>query len=202
MSLENEYFNEKAFFENEKKALAKLEATEIKEDENNPFSLEERINAKQKGIESYKKSIKESEELIEEIQEELINFIKNGGEVSEKTKEAIGYFEPINVNFKIVSNKNDEIYVEGYVTINDEEAEDTDWYYWDGSQYRYSQRAILHDGVQITGATWEQENEIAQFEGDLADDGIWIDGAILQSNDDENRTFVRENCTIIINGDD
>lgn len=107
-------------------------------------------------------------------------------------------FEEFDVNFKIVSNKNDEIYVEGYVTINDEEAEDTDWYYWNGSGYSL-QRVIWHDGVQITGATWEQGNEIAQFESALVDDDEWITDAILQSNDDENGTYVRKNITLLIN---
>ena len=107
-------------------------------------------------------------------------------------------FEEFDVNFKIISNKNDELYVEGYVTINGEEAEDTDWYFWNGSGYN-SQRVIEHDGVQITGATWEQENEIAQFESDLVDDDGWITDAILQSNYDENVTYVRENVTLIIN---
>lgn len=107
-------------------------------------------------------------------------------------------FEEFDVNFKIISNKNQDIYVEGYVTINDEEAEDVDWYYWNGSGYNNNQ-IIWHGGVQITGATWEQENEIAQFESDLVDDNEWITDAILQSNDDENRTHVRENVTLIIN---
>ena len=107
-------------------------------------------------------------------------------------------FESFDVNFKIVSNKNKAIYVEGYVTINDEEAEDVDWYYWTGSQYN-SQRCIHHDEVKISGATWEQENEIAQFESDMADDCLFIDDVILQSDDDENGTYVRENVTLIIN---
>ena len=85
MSLENDYYNEKAYLKAEKEKLAKLEATEIKEDENNPFSIEERNEAKKRGIKSCKESIKESEEIIDEIKEELIEFIKNGGEVSEIT---------------------------------------------------------------------------------------------------------------------
>ena len=107
-------------------------------------------------------------------------------------------FEEFDVNFKIISNQNEDLYVEGYVTINDEDAEDVDWYYWNGNGYD-SQRTIFHDGVQISGATWEQENEIAQFESDLADDCFFIDEVILQSEEDENRTYVREKCTLIIN---
>ena len=36
-------------------------------------------------------------------------------------------FEEFDVNFKIVSNKNENVYCEGYVTINYDEAEDVDW---------------------------------------------------------------------------
>ena len=78
-------------------------------------------------------------------------------------------FEEFNVDFKIISNKNDEVYIEGYVTINDEEAEDVDWYYWNGSGYN-NNMIIWHDGVQISGSTFEQENEIEQFRSDLIDD--------------------------------
>jgi hypothetical protein len=90
MSLENEYYNEKAYLEAEKEKLAKLEATEIKEDENKPFSIEERTQSKQRGINSIKEDIKESTEILKEIREELIEFINNGGEVSELTKKELG----------------------------------------------------------------------------------------------------------------
>lgn len=192
MSLENEYYNEKQLLENAQENLAKFEEMDVTE------MSREQIEARERGIRMVKEDIKESEEILEEIREELNEFIKNGGEVSEKTKESIGYFEPIDINFKIVSNKNEQVYVEGYATINDEEAEDVDWYYWNGSGYNNNQ-IIWHDGVQITGATWEQGNEIAQFESDLVDDNEWITDAILQSNDDENRTYVRKNITLLIN---
>lgn len=110
-------------------------------------------------------------------------------------------FEAFDVEFKIVSNRNNEVYVEGHVTINDEEAEDVDWYFFDGIQYS-SQRKIFHDGIATENNWFEQENEIAQFESDLVDDGIWIDDAILQSDEDENCTYVRENLTLIINEGD
>lgn len=101
------------------------------------------------------------------------------------------------VYFKIVSNKNENVYSEGYVTIN-EDAEDVDWYYWNGNGYQ-SRLFIHHDEIQITCASFEQENEIEQFRSDLMDDDEWITDVILQSNDDENRTCVRENLTLIIN---
>ena len=110
-------------------------------------------------------------------------------------------FEEFDVNFKIVSNKNENVYCEGYVTINDEEAEDVVWYYWTGNGYQ-SRPNYHHNKEEITGLTDIQNNEIDTFRVDYSNDALWIDTCILQSEEDENRTFVRENCTIIINGDD
>lgn len=107
-------------------------------------------------------------------------------------------FEEFDVSFKIVSNKNENVYCEGYVTINDEEAEDVDWYYWTGNGYD-SRPYYHHDAEQITGLTREQSNEIDEFINDYMDDALWIDDAILQSEEDEDRTYVRKNCTLIIN---
>lgn len=107
-------------------------------------------------------------------------------------------FEEFDVNFKIVSNKNEKVYVEGYVTINDEESEDVDWYYWTGTQYQQSPY-YHHDEEEITGLTTEQNDEIDKFKVDYMEDAFWIDTSILQSDADENRTYVRENCTLIIN---
>lgn len=107
-------------------------------------------------------------------------------------------FEEFDVSFKIVSNKNKNVYCEGYVTINDEDAEDVDWYYWTGNGYD-SRPYYHHDSEQITGLTQEQSNEIEQFKIDYAEDSLWIDTVILQSDDDENRTHIRKNCTLIIN---
>lgn len=192
VSLENEYFNEKQLLENAQERLNKMESLDVEK------MTKEQLEARDRVIKGAKEEIEECEELLEEIKEELVEFINNGGEVSEKTKEAINYFEQIRVDFKIVSNRNDEVYTEGYVEINDAEAEDVDWYYWNGSGYD-SHRIIWHDGIEITGATVEQENEIAEFESDLMDEVDWTTDVILQSDDDENRTYVRENLTIIIN---
>lgn len=202
MSLENEYFHWKQMREKAERNIAKMEDLDVEN------MSQEQLEARERVIKGAKEEIKECEEMLEEIKEELVEFINNGGEVSEKTKEELSEeddsstdFESFDVHFKVISNRNEEIYVEGYVTINDEEAEDADWYFWQGSQYG-NQRKIHHDGIEITGATVEQENEIAQFESDLADDGIWIDDCILQSDDDENKTHARENLTLIINEGD
>jgi len=192
MSLENEYYTEKQLLENAREKLAKMEELDIEN------MTQEQLEARERVIKRAKEDIKESEELLTEIKEELVEFIDNGGEISEEIKEEINYFESFDVSFKIVSNRNEEVYVEGYVTINDSEAEDIDWYFWNGTGYQ-SRRFLFHDGISIKGSTIEQENELAQFESDLADDGLWIDDAILQSDDTENRTYVRENLILIIN---
>lgn len=192
MSLENEYYTEKQLLENAREKLAKMEEMDVKN------MTQEQLEARERVIKRAKEDIKESEELLTEIKEELVEFIDNGGEISEEIKEEINYFESFDVSFKIVSNRNEEVYVEGYVTINDSEAEDVDWYFWNGTGYQ-SRRFLFHDGISIKGSTIEQENELAQFESDLSDEGIWIDDVILQSDADENRTHVRKNCTLIIN---
>lgn len=111
--------------------------------------------------------------------------------------EVIKMFEEFDINFKILSNKYD-ISVEGYVTINDEDGENVDWHYWNGNGYQ-SRPFYHHDGEKITGLTGEQNNEIDEFIKNYSDDSLWIDTMIVQSNENENRTFVRENCTLIIN---
>ena len=102
------------------------------------------------------------------------------------------------INFEIRSNKNKEIYSEGYVEIPyDIEAEDVDWYYWTGNGYQ-SRWFTHHDGV-ILSPTEEQNNEVDQFMADYADDCDWIDTVIVQSEEYENKTYVRENLTLTIN---
>lgn len=102
------------------------------------------------------------------------------------------------VNFKIVSNKNDEVYMEGFVEIHDDLAEDVDWNYWTGNGYQTTP-FYHHDAEDIKGLTVEQNRDIDTFKEDYSDDALWIDTCILQSSEDENRTYVRENCTLIIN---
>ena len=107
-------------------------------------------------------------------------------------------FEAFDIEFKVVSNKNKNVYIEGYVTINDEDGEDVDWYYWTGNGHQ-TRPFYHHDQEKITGLTQEQSDEIDEFKNNYEEDSFWIDTAILQSNEDENGTYVRENCTLIIN---
>lgn len=106
------------------------------------------------------------------------------------------------INFKIVSNENEEVYIEGYVNIPSDECEDEeiDWYYFDSQGFATPQMFIEHDGVDgFKGATDRQKEEIRQFLIDYREDSFWINTVICQSNEDENRTHVRENVTLIIN---
>lgn len=194
VSLENEYFNEKQLLENAQARLNKMESLDVEN------MTQEQLEARERVIKGAKEEIKECEEMLEEIKEELVEFINNGGEVSEKTKEAINYFEPIRIDFKIVSNRNPEVYTDGYVEINDAEAEDCDWYYYDAQGMPNTQFFVEHDGVDgFKGATDKQQWEVEQFRVDYGEDAFWIDECILQSDYDENRTYVRENLTLIIN---
>ena len=105
------------------------------------------------------------------------------------------------INFKIISNKNENVYCEGYVTINDKEGKDAEWYYWTGNGYQ--ERPFYHHNKEkITGLTDIQDNEIDTFKIDHMNNALWIDTYILQSKKDEKKKFVRKNCTIIINGDE
>jgi len=118
----------------------------------------------------------------------------------EEEDDSSNSFEAFDVSFKVVSNRNHNVYVEGYVTINDENAEDVDWYYLDAQGIPQNQMFVEHDGVDgFAGATDEQEWEVEQFRSDYGEDAFWIDNCILQSDADENRTHVRKNCTLIIN---
>lgn len=85
VSLENEYYTFKQQLENEKNNLKEFESIKITEDNNNPFSIEERIASKERGIKSCQKEIQELEKIFQEVKEELTEYINNGGEVSEST---------------------------------------------------------------------------------------------------------------------
>ena len=199
MNLENEYLHLKQELKFEEENLAKFEAIDISD------KTDEQIEARNRGIKSVKKSIEEIKELIEEVKEELKELIQNGGEVSQATIDELQEADEtdpfeITVHFKIVSNKNENVYIEGYVDINDEEAEDVEWYYYDAQGFATQHMFVEHNQVDgFKGPTYEQQVEIDTFRDDYAADALWIDECILQSEEDENRTYLRENCTLIIN---
>lgn len=182
--LENEYYNEKKLLENARDNLAEFEALNVEE------MTEEQIAARNRGIESCKEDINESEEILSEIKEELVEFINNGGEVSEKTKEEIGYFEPITIDFDVYLSTNPNVHYSGYVGINDADAEDTDWHYYrlDG-QISYEHQVIVHENEEITGLTKTQYEELEKFSKSSDKYNEEITDIILQSEENENRTY-------------
>ena len=210
MSLENELFHFKAELKNEEEKLAKLESIEIVEDENNPASIENRIEAKRRGIESCKEQIKEIKELIAEVKGELREFIENGGEVSQVTLDELKDADESEkdsseiIEFKVVSNRNKDIYYEGCVIINEANIHDSEWFYYDGQGIPSSQMFIEHEGILKQGlfskdVTETQKWEIEQFRGESGQESYWIDSHILESREDENKTYRGEYCTVIIN---
>lgn len=142
-------------------------------------------------------------EVFETKQHIKENFSEEIKEVFKIESEEVSYtsdFEEFDIYFKVVSNKNPDVHIEGYVTINDEEAEDVDWYYLDAQGIPQNQMFVEHDGVDgFAGATDEQKWEVEQFRSDYGEDAFWIDNCILQSDADENRTYVRKDVTLIIN---
>ena len=105
------------------------------------------------------------------------------------------------VNFKVTWNKNPEVHFKGYIDIPAQECEDEDieWYYYDHQGFITQHKQVLHDGVGIKGATYEQGCEIDSFKNDFLEDSLWIETVIQESTENENKTYIRENCTLIIN---
>ena len=105
------------------------------------------------------------------------------------------------INFKIIYNKNDDIYQEGYVEVPEDIEELPDWFYYDQNGFAQPRVFTNHDGIGLTqvGATTEQLNELDVFYKAVNDEVDFIDDAILTADEDENRTYVRENLTLIIN---
>jgi len=105
------------------------------------------------------------------------------------------------INFKIISNKNENIYQYGYVEVPEDVEEMPEWFYYDQNGFAIPRVFTHHDEIGLTqiGATSEQEAELEAFWKALDDEVDFIEDAILTADEDENRTYVRENITLIIN---
>lgn len=103
--------------------------------------------------------------------------------------------------FKIISNENENIYQEGYVEVPDDVEELPEWFYYNQEGSAQPQIFTNHDEIGLTqiGATPEQEAELESFWKALDNDVIFIDDVILTAEEDENRTYVRNDITIIVN---
>lgn len=108
--------------------------------------------------------------------------------------------EEYDIRFKIISKKNRNVYCEGIATIPYEEcdAEEIEYQYWTPNGYQKNE-FFFHDEEEITGLTDFQDWEIEQFKSDILEDALFINSAIETSDFDENRTYVRKNCILIIN---
>ena len=109
------------------------------------------------------------------------------------------------INFKIISKKNREVYQEGYVEIPDDVEDPSEWFYYNQTGMVQPRMFTHHDGIGISqiGATFEQEQEISEFLQEVECDYVdWVEDVILNSEEDETGTFEKGNLKIIINGDD
>ena len=78
MNLEMEYYSYKKLVLSDEEKLIKFEVLDTSKMDDS------QLESYHRGVESLKESIKETNEILDEIKDELNEFIKNGGEVSEK----------------------------------------------------------------------------------------------------------------------
>ena len=88
------------------------------------------------------------------------------------------------IDFKIIYNKNNEVYQTGFVEVPDDIEEECEWFYYNQSGMTQPRMFTHHEGIGISqiGATFEQEDEV-----------------IVTSEEDENATYTRGDITIVIN---
>ena len=106
------------------------------------------------------------------------------------------------IKFKIISNENKKIYQEGYVEVPEAVEEMPEWFYYDQNGFDVPRAFTHHDGIGLTqiGATDEQKSEIEKFNEIVFVDEIdFINDTILTAEETENRTYVRNDITIIVN---
>lgn len=106
------------------------------------------------------------------------------------------------IYFKIKSEKNPDVFISGYVDINDENAEDVDWYFNNKDGVPTPHVFIEHLGVDgFKGATMEQEFEIDEFKNIYIENIDVIDDIVLQSNDGDKFTLKRNGLIFEIGGE-
>lgn len=178
MSLENEYYTEKQMLKN---AEEKLESFESLDDSK---MTQEQIEAKERGIRRAKADIKESEEILSEIKEELKEFIANGGEVSESTLKELEDEDKI-IRFKGSHiDKDNEEYIEGYMRLSDADSDNPLYFYdYEGFEVgnRYPDNPYHKEGefnqwldYEHLKLNMELDDDITQFLVDFADKNIKI----------------------------
>lgn len=106
------------------------------------------------------------------------------------------------IEFQILYNKNNDIHQEGYVEVPSDVEELPEWFYYDQNGFVVPREFTHHDGIGLTqiGATAEQESELQRFyEIVHLEEVDFIDEVILTADEDEHRTYIRDDITIIVN---
>lgn len=105
------------------------------------------------------------------------------------------------INFKIISNKNENIYQYGYVEVPEDVEEMPEWFYYDQNGFAIPRAFTHHDEIGLTqiSATDEQESDIEEFNRIIMDEIDFINDAILNAEEDENKKYVHNDITIIVN---
>ena len=76
-----------------------------------------------------------------------------------------------------------------------------DWFYYNQEGFAQPREFTNHDEIGLTqiGATNKQETELDSFAKALHDEVDFINDVILTAEEDENRTYIRNDITIIVN---
>lgn len=102
------------------------------------------------------------------------------------------------INFEIIANKNENVYQKGYIEIPEDIEQTPEWFYYNQNGFAIPRVFTHHDDVELT-ATDEQIAEVEEFNEAIMDEIDFINDAILTADEDENRTYVRNDITIIVN---
>lgn len=102
------------------------------------------------------------------------------------------------IKFEIIANENENVYQKGYVEVPEDIEEMPEWFYYDQQDFAIPRVFTHHDDVELT-ATDEQIAEVEEFNEAIMDEIDFINDAILTADEDENRTYVHDNITIIVN---
>jgi hypothetical protein len=102
------------------------------------------------------------------------------------------------IKFEIIANENKNVYQKGYVEVPEDIEEMPEWFYYDQQGFAIPRVFTHHDDVELT-ATDEQASDVDEFNITIADEIDFINDAILNAEEDENRTYVRNDITIIVN---
>lgn len=105
------------------------------------------------------------------------------------------------INFEIIANKNENVYQKGYVEVPEDVEEMPEWFYYDQNGFAIPRVFTNHDeiGINQISATDEQESDIEEFNKAIMNEIDFINDAILNAEENENRTYVRKDITIIVN---